>query len=578
MHKSLFRGEPVSPGIAVGRVYHYRPHTCTIEATCCPPEEAAHQLARFQAALDAALLEIENLAAGFEDAQAEEGKIFLAHRELLSDEELLELVTDGIQAGHRTAEYAVDAAFSEFIDLLSAVEDPCIAARAADLKDVKNRVLRILTGGEEKNLSILPGPVIIVAHDLLPSDTATLDRDHTLGILTEAGSYTAHSAIIARSLGIPAVLGVSEALSRTTDGELLILDGTEGLIIPHPTAAVRAEYEKKLANLTARQAAIDGYLAAEPRTKDGQLISIGLNIGSDGPDAHYRCIDFVGLFRTEFLYMGSDHLPTEEEQFCAYSRVLEHAGDNPVTLRTLDIGGDKQLPYLLLPHEDNPFLGQRALRLCFAHEDLFRTQLRAAYRASAYGNLAIMFPMVGSLDELIRAKETALSVRQALVEEGVAVGNVPLGLMIEIPAMGLIADLAAQCSDFASIGTNDLCQYLCAVDRMNPAVASGYQSLSPAMLRLLSHIIRAYNAAGKPISVCGELAGQPGAALLLVGMGLKKLSMNGSAIAAVKEALSRHTMAELCSAAEAALGCKTQAEVFHIIHGLQSGQYGKELP
>jgi len=570
MSTATLKGAPVSAGIAIGKAFHYRPLSYTITPASCPPEKVGEELARFQSALDTALEEIDAIGASFDESQADKAMIFAAHRELLSDEELLEMINEGIEAECRKTEYAVDAAFSEFIELLSGVDDPLIAARTADLKDVRNRLLRILHGDEERNLSHLPGDVVIVAHDLLPSDTATLDKDHVLGILTEVGSSTSHSAIIARSMRIPAILGIPGALESTWHGQMLILDALEGSVILSPGEDAIAEYQKREADFRAKQAITDKYLDAEPRTKDGQLVSVGLNIGSDAPNDHYKYVDFVGLFRTEFLYMESDHLPTEEEQFQAYKRVLENAGC-PVTLRTLDIGGDKQLPYMQLPHEENPFLGLRAIRLCFVQDALFRTQLRAAYRASAFGPLKIMFPMIGSLDDLMRAKATALAVRDELTAEGVAVGNVPLGIMIEIPSIAMIADLAAANSDFASIGTNDLCQYLCAVDRMNPTVSYSYQSYSPAMLRALKMIIDAYNAAGKPISVCGEMGGQPAAAMLLAGMGLRKLSMNGSSIAAVKEMLATHTLEEMHKAAADAINCKTEAEVLSLMNGILNG-------
>ena len=557
-----FRGEAVSGGIAIGKAYHY----CPVEYTVEPAQAGnpAEEVKRLETARAKALEELKTIQNSFPEEQKDKAMIFAAHQELLEDEELLDMLQMGIQDEGYTAEYAVQSSFEEYIGLLSRVKDPTIAGRVADLKDVRNRLLRILHGDPEKSLSRLPGDVIIVAHDLLPSDTATMDRQHVLGILTEVGGKTSHSAILARSMHIPAVLGVTDVRKNIADGEEIILDAVEGLVLRDPTDEETAEYRKQEEAFQIRRRQTETYLAAEPRTKDGVPVQIGLNIGGADADETYRYVDFVGLFRTEFLYMENDHWPTEEEQFEAYARVLRLAKGKPVTLRTLDIGGDKQLPYYELPKEGNPFLGKRALRLCLAEEPLFRIQLRAAYRASVYGKLQIMFPMVGSLDDIARAKAVAESVRQELAAEGVPMGEVPLGIMIEIPAIAMLAPLAAAEVDFASIGTNDLCQYLCAADRMNASVAAYSQSMGPAMLKTLKMIIDAFRAAGKPLSVCGEMGGDPAAAALLVGMGLRKLSMSASSVAAIKEMLATHTLPELEAKAAAALQCRTQAEVLSL--------------
>lgn len=565
MKSRVLCGIAVSRGIAIGPIYKYLPPVYEVEVRHCMPEDAEEEAARFHAALHKAQAELDAIYASFDKHQQGQAMIFLAHKALLADEELLSAIIEGIHASHLAAESAVCGAVAEFAALLSAVGDPLIAARAADLIDVRNRLLRILLNKKEKNLSSLPGEVILAAHDLLPSDTATLDRAHVLGILTESGSSTSHSAIIAKSLGIPAVLGIEGLLGAVADGQLAVLDAMEGKAIPAPDEATLVEYTEKQQSYLARRENVQKYLAAPGVTKDGVPVKIGLNIGSDGPNEGYVHADFVGLFRTEFLYMESDRLPTEEEQFHAYKRVLKRAGGIPVTLRTLDIGGDKKLPYLPLPAEDNPFLGKRALRLCLDDEPLFCAQLRAAYRASAFGTLQIMFPMVGSIEDIRRAKAIARSVRDGLREEGVPLGHVPLGVMIEIPAIAMIAPLAAREVDFASIGTNDLCQYLCAADRMNPAVAPYYQSFSPAMLQTLKLIIDGFGAAGTPLSVCGEMGGDPRAAQILVGMGLRKLSMHGAAMAEVKAALASRSLAWMEKLADDALLCETEADVLTLI-------------
>lgn len=562
MSETVFRGVSVSKGIAIGKAYRYCPTTYQISESYCTPDSAQAEYVRVKDAIDTALLELQTIQQSFSEDDADKGMIFASHQELLEDEELLGSIEMGILEENRSAEYAVDAAFSEFIELLSNVDDPLIAARTADLKDVRNRILRILAGDEEKNLSRLPGDVIIVANDLLPSDTAALDRQYVLGIITEIGSNTSHSAIIARSMHLPAILGIGNALDHIFDDAPLILDAVEGQVLLNPSQPELDEYSKRKEAFRLRFEQTQKYLDIEPITKDGVHIDIGLNIGSDDPDENYAYANFIGLFRSEFLYMQSDHIPTEDEQYQSYRRVLEQANGKPVTLRTLDIGGDKSLPYFPLPEEKNPFLGLRALRLCFANEDrFFRTQLRAAYRASVHGNLQIMFPMVGSLDDWRRAKAIAMSVRKELTQEGYVLPEVPLGIMIEIPSTAMIANLAADEVDFASVGTNDLCQYLCAADRMNPSVAYCYQSFSPAMLFTLKRIVDAFRAVGKPISVCGEMGGDPMAAMLLLGLGWKKLSMSPSGIAPVKEMIANHSLTEMQKIADAALLCKTEAEV-----------------
>lgn len=561
-------GISVSPGIAIGPAYFFQPLEYEIAEAHCTAAERDEQLQLFEEAHAAALHELDGIFDSFDDAQKDKAEIFRAHKELLQDDALLGDIRDGISSKLYTAECAVDMAFREYIALFAEMEDPLFSGRAADLRDLRNRLLRLLRGDEQKSLSHLPGSVILVVHDLLPSDTATLDREHVLGIVAEIGSATSHSAIIARGLNIPAVLGAADALSYCTDGGRIILDAMSGVIITAPDSALVEEYRVKRSSYLSQRATIQKYLDTIPVTRDGVRIEIGLNTGSDAVNDYEAYVDYVGLFRSEFLYMQSNHLPTEEEQFEAYRRVVARFGSRPVILRTLDIGGDKQLSYYQLPKEENPYLGKRALRLCISDESILRTQLRAAYRAAAYGNLELMLPMVGSMDDIDYAKSVAKSVREELTAEGVVIGEMPLGIMVEIPSIAMIADLAAAEVDFASIGTNDLTQYLCAADRLNADVSAFYQPLSPAMLRTLKRVIDAFRSAGKPVSVCGEMGGDVRAALLLVGLGLRKLSMSGSSIAEIKAMLAQHTIGEMEAAAERALACRTEAEVIALVDSL----------
>lgn len=558
----LLKGNPVSGGIAIGTVYLYKAFEYEVHEAYYEKEEKARRLEEWVAAKQAARRELTIIAEAFSKNGAQDKtKIFLAHIDMLDDEEIDALVREEIGQNFAMPDYAVDKTFSDFIGMLSKVKDPLIAARAADLKDIRNRLLRILHGEQERNLSMLPGPVIVAAHDLLPSDTATIDRSRILGFITEVGGPTSHSAIIAQSYGIPAVLGIPDATKALHDGARAIVDAVEGVVHVNPDEKILNSYVPKKVAYDQMRKEADTFLAAEPLMRDGVRIDIGANIGSDQcPECENS--DFVGLFRTEFLFMQSDHLPTEEEQFEAYKRVLQQAGDRPVTLRTLDIGGDKSLPYMQLPKEDNPFLGKRAIRLCFEMPEVFEAQLRAALRASVFGKLWIMLPMISDLEDIRRAKQAVEKVKAQLDTLNVPYDRaVKLGIMIEIPSVALLADMVAQEVDFASLGTNDLCQYTCAADRMNPAVSDYCRSLSPAMLRIIKMSADAFNRAGKPISVCGELGGDPDGAVLLVGLGVRKLSMSAGRMAFVKQRLSQITLEEAQQAAAQAINLATQSEV-----------------
>ena len=560
------KGNGVSGGIALGKIYLYKAFQCNVTAETFTQGEEQHYLQQWADAKTAAQAELEEIIRSMTAAGNDKAKIFTAHIEILQDEEIDELVTKAIRDKQSMPDWAIDCAFNEFIELLSGANDLLIAERVADLRDVRARLLRVLKGKKEKNLSHLSEQVIVVARDLLPSDTATLDRSKVIGIVTEVGGATSHSAILARGYRIPAVLGVPGATDSLQDGTFIVLDGTSGLVLTEPTDDDVTRYKKKQADYLAQLAAEEEFLHKDAALRCGQRIKIGVNLGNKSTPENFVGSDFVGLLRTEFLYMGSDHMPTEQEQYEAYKLVVEHAEGRPVTLRTLDVGGDKTLSYLPLPKEDNPFLGKRAVRLCFELPDLFKTQLRAALRASAAGPLQIMFPMVGSIDDVRRAKAFVEEAKAELDARGEAYDkNIRLGVMIEIPSIAAIADLVAKEVDFGSIGTNDLCQYLCAVDRMNPDISDYYQTFSPALIRVIGQIIEQFDAHGKEISMCGELAGDARAAILLAGLGLRKFSMSPSSVARVKQALSRFTLQEAQQAAATAKNLATQQEVFDFL-------------
>ena len=543
----VLRGNGVSKGVAIGEIFLYQPfipQTTEVHYSGDPKQ----YLEQYEALCLQARAELQAIRERMMQTDAEKAAIFSAQMEILCDEVMDEEIRDGIQYDTWMPDWAVETVYSRYERRLQKAGDPLIRERAADLKDVKNRLLRIWCGVPQQSLAQLEKPVIIAAHDLLPSDTAVMERDHVLGIVTESGGTTSHSAIIARSYGIPAVLGIPNLLPRLTNGEKVILDAVDGVLITRPDGKQEKEMRTKQKEYEIQAARIQKYLHRDPLTADGERIEIGLNIGSARPEdlEGSSVTDFVGLFRTEFLYMDNDHLPTEEEQIIQYQKALLEYAPRPVVLRTLDIGGDKTLPYFPLPQEQNPFLGKRALRLCFDSPELFRTQLRAALRASVAGQLWIMLPMVSSIEEIKRAKALLEQAKQELRQEKLPFDEgVKLGIMIEIPAVAVIADLIAPEVDFVSIGTNDLCQYLMAVDRMNPEVTSYYQSYHPALFRLIGYVVERFKQAGKPICICGELGGDPLAAPVLVGLGMRKLSMSLSSVAAVKRALAGFTVKQM---------------------------------
>jgi len=559
---SKYTGNPVSQGIGIGRIYTYIPFEPKVAGAYFDGEALQTQLDEYAAAKARAQAELDALYESMSKTNPEKAGIFKAHTDILQDEVMDEEIIEGIQAAHMMPDFSVLTVYNTYISILGAAEDPLIKERTVDLQDVRNRLIRNLHKIEEKNLSSLSEPSIVIAEDLFPSDTATLDRKNVVGIATEQGGATSHSAIIAKSYGIPAILGISDLRESVEHGTFAILDAITGELILNPDDATLTAYKEKQARFQKDMEIAKRFENAEAITTDGVKVDIGMNIGSTKLPELTPAAEFVGLFRTEFLYMESSHMPTEEEQYEAYKSILSSLGTRPVTLRTLDIGGDKKLDYLPLPHEENPFLGNRALRLCFDKPELFRTQLRAALRASVHGNLWIMFPMVGSLEDWRRAKVKVEEVKAELDAENIPYSpDVKIGIMIEIPSAAIFADKFAAEVDFASIGTNDLCQYLCAVDRMNPHIAGYYQEFSPAMFRTLAQIAEAFDKAGKPISICGELGGNHLATAVLVGLGYTKLSMNTSSFGLVRRMITGMSHQEAAAFAQEVLNMDTEAEV-----------------
>lgn len=559
MSECVLRGLGAAPGAALGPALVYRP---AAGGPARAPGTPAAETARFHAALAAAGRELDRLQAST-DAAARD--ILAAHRLMLDDPDLQAQVLAAIAAG-QAAEAAVQAAVEQFAAALAALADPYLRERAADVRDVGRRLLAALAG---THVGLrLEQPAVVVAGDLAPTDTMGMDRRLLLGIVTEQGGPTSHTCILARAWGIPAVVAAPGVLDQAADGMTVALDGVTGEVVLNPGPATAAAYTRRVEAARAQAAAARAEAGAPAQTPDGHRVELAANAATpaDVAAAVDAGAEGIGLLRSEFLFMGRRDAPGEEEQVVAYRQALAAAGGRRVIIRTLDIGGDKDVPYLGLPREENPFLGVRALRLCLQRPELFHTQLRALLRAGAHGRLAIMFPMVAGLEDLRQARAALAAARDSLAAQGLAHDPAPeVGIMVEIPAAALVAPHLAREADFFSIGTNDLVQYTLAVDRGNPALAPLYQPCHPAVLRLIGQVVQAAHAAGKWVGVCGEMAGDPAGALLLLGLGVDELSMAAGALPAVRRLLRRTPRAEAAALARQALALATPAEVLALV-------------
>lgn len=522
------KGIAASPGYALGKVLIVQNEPLVVEESKITEVEKEKQV--LQGAMEAAKGEITKIRdKALKELGEEKAAIFDAHLMILEDPELMQSTFEKIERDQWNAAYALSQTAQEFVTVFEMMDDEYMRERAADIRDVTGRILRKITGAKSVDLSVLEEEVILVAHDLTPSETASMDKEKVIGFLTNVGGRTSHTAIMARTLEIPAVVGLNNITESLSDGDFVILDGQKGEVMIQPSQEEIDAYSKLKATYEADRKALDALKGEPSETKDGRHVELAGNIGTPDDIGALQKNDAegVGLFRTEFLYMNRDTLPSEEEQFQAYKKVLEAMNPRPVVIRTLDIGGDKQLPYLKIDEEMNPFLGYRAIRLCLREKKIFKDQLRALLRASLYGNLKIMFPMISNLEELLEAKAVLAEAKAELEAEGIDHGsNFEVGIMIEIPAAAVISDVLAQHVDFFSIGTNDLIQYSCAVDRMNEKISHLYQPLHPALLRLIKTVIDNGHQAGIWVGMCGESAGDPRIIPLLLGMGLDEFSMS----------------------------------------------------
>ena len=563
--KPTLQGIAASDGIAIAKVYTLTEPDLTV--TKVTVEDSEKEVSRLDDALAASIKDVELIKeTALKNLGEEEAQVFDAHLMVLSDPELIGQVKDSITSNKVNAESALKEVTDMFISIFAGMEDnPYMQERAADIRDVSKRILAHLLGVKIPSPATIKDEVIIVAADLTPSDTAQLNRQYVKAFVTDIGGRTSHSAIMARSLEIPAIVGTKEVTSTAKDGDIIIVDGLTGDVFLNPSEEVIAEYRDKAEAFAAQQAEWEKLKDSKTYTKDGHQVELAANIGTpkDLEGVVNNGAEGVGLYRTEFLYMDSHEMPTEEDQFEAYKAVLEGMNGKPVVVRTMDIGGDKELPYLPLPHEMNPFLGYRAIRISLNEPEMFRTQLRALLRASVYGKLRIMFPMIATLNDFRGAKALLEEEKAKLIAEGVAVSDdIQVGIMIEIPAAAVLAHQFAKEVDFFSIGTNDLIQYTMAADRMNERVSYLYQPYNPSILTLIKHVIDSAHKEGKWAGMCGEMAGDQTAVPLLVGLGLDEFSMSASSVLKTRSLIAKLTLSDMQALADKAINeCATVQEV-----------------
>lgn len=564
---TILKGIAASNGIAIAKAYRLVEPDLKVERKDIhSPEEEVN---RFEEAIRQSQSELETIREHAKKELGEEkASIFEAHLLVLSDPELTGSIKDRIINEKVNAEFALKETADMFVSMFENMENEYMKERAADIRDVTKRVLSHLLGVELPNPSLIAEEVIIVAEDLTPSDTAQLNRQFVKGFTTDVGGRTSHSAIMSRSMEIPAVVGTKDATKEIQNGDLVIVDGISGEVHINPVPEVIETYQNKAAQYAKEKAEWAKLKNEKTYSSDGHQVELVANIGTpkDIEGVINNGGEGVGLFRTEFLYMGRDQLPSEDEQFEAYKTVLEGLNGKPVVVRTLDIGGDKELPYLNLPKEMNPFLGFRAIRLCLEDQDLFRSQLRALLRASVYGNLKIMFPMIATINEFREAKAILEEEKEKLLQNGTKVSDtIEVGIMVEIPSTAVMADQFAKEVDFFSIGTNDLIQYTLAADRMNERVSYLYQPYNPAILRLVKMVIDAAHKEGKWAGMCGEMAGDEIAIPLLLGLGLDEFSMSATSILKARSLMKKLNRSEMEQLASEALNKRTTSEVVELV-------------
>ncbi|EGQ3661689.1 phosphoenolpyruvate--protein phosphotransferase [Staphylococcus pseudintermedius] len=564
---NIIKGIAASDGVAIAKAYLLVEPDLSFSNEKTDQPEAEVQ--KFNEALNNSKIELTKIRNHAEEQLgADKAAIFDAHLLVLDDPELIQPIEEKIKNESASAPQALTEVTQNFITIFESMDNEYMKERAADIRDVAKRVSAHILGVELPNPSIIDESVIIVAHDLTPSDTAQLNKQYVQGFVTNIGGRTSHSAIMSRSLEIPAVVGTKSISESVQQGDMVIVDGLTGDVIVNPSDDEIKAYQHKRESFFADRESLKQLRDEPSKTLDGHEVELAANIGTpnDLEGVHNNGAEGIGLYRTEFLYMGRDNMPTEDEQFEAYKKVLESMEGKRVVVRTLDIGGDKELPYLNLPEEMNPFLGYRAIRLCLDQPEIFRPQLRALLRASAYGKLNIMFPMVATIQEFRDAKALLLEEKENLKQEGVEVSDdIELGIMVEIPATAALADVFAKEVDFFSIGTNDLIQYTMAADRMSERVSYLYQPYNPSILRLIKQVIDASHQEGKWTGMCGEMAGDETAIPLLIGLGLDEFSMSATSILKARRQIKDLSRTEMVQLADRALNCATVDEVVDLV-------------
>ncbi len=565
----LIKGIAASDGVAIAKAYLLVEPDLTFDKNE-KVTDVEGEVAKFNSAIEASKVELTKIRNNAEvQLGADKAAIFDAHLLVLDDPELIQPIQDKIKNENANAATALTDVTTQFVTIFESMDNEYMKERAADIRDVSKRVLSHILGVELPNPSMIDESVVIVGNDLTPSDTAQLNKEFVQGFATNIGGRTSHSAIMSRSLEIPATVGTKSITQEVKQGDMIIVDGLNGDVIVNPTEDELIAYQDKRERYFADKKELQKLRDADTVTVDGVHAELAANIGTpnDLPGVIENGAQGIGLYRTEFLYMGRDQMPTEEEQFEAYKEVLEAMGGKRVVVRTLDIGGDKELSYLNLPEEMNPFLGYRAIRLCLAQQDIFRPQLRALLRASVYGKLNIMFPMVATINEFREAKAILLEEKENLKNEGHDISDdIELGIMVEIPATAALADVFAKEVDFFSIGTNDLIQYTLAADRMSERVSYLYQPYNPSILRLVKQVIEASHKEGKWTGMCGEMAGDETAIPLLLGLGLDEFSMSATSILKARRQINGLSKNEMTELANRAVDCATQEEVIELVN------------
>ncbi|MEB6833508.1 phosphoenolpyruvate--protein phosphotransferase [Staphylococcus aureus] len=565
----LIKGIAASDGVAIAKAYLLVEPDLTFDKNE-KVTDVEGEVAKFNSAIEASKVELTKIRNNAEvQLGADKAAIFDAHLLVLDDPELIQPIQDKIKNENANAATALTDVTTQFVTIFESMDNEYMKERAADIRDVSKRVLSHILGVELPNPSMIDESVVIVGNDLTPSDTAQLNKEFVQGFATNIGGRTSHSAIMSRSLEIPAIVGTKSITQEVKQGDMIIVDGLNGDVIVNPTEDELIAYQDKRERYFADKKELQKLRDADTVTVDGVHAELAANIGTpnDLPGVIENGAQGIGLYRTEFLYMGRDQMPTEEEQFEAYKEVLEAMGGKRVVVRTLDIGGDKELSYLNLPEEMNPFLGYRAIRLCLAQQDIFRPQLRALLRASVYGKLNIMFPMVATINEFREAKAILLEEKENLKNEGHDISDdIELGIMVEIPATAALADVFAKEVDFFSIGTNDLIQYTLAADRMSERVSYLYQPYNPSILRLVKQVIEASHKEGKWTGMCGEMAGDETAIPLLLGLGLDEFSMSATSILKARRQINGLSKNEMTELANHAVDCATQEEVIELVN------------